>query len=538
MGYYELLIILLFVLAVVDLSVGVSNDAVNFLNSAIGSRVASRRVILLVAGGGVLMGSLFSSGIMEVARSGLFNPSLFVFSDVMVIFVAVMLADVLLLDLFNTFALPTSTTVSIVFELLGAATAVAVLVTMGNADAGSVLDYVKMDRAVIIVEGILLSITLAFVTGTVVQFFSRMLFTFQRDKQSPVIRVGWSALALTIITYFLVVKGLRGTSFLTVEGYAYILDHAPVVLVASLAWWSVFMVILDRLRVDVLALVVLAGTFSLALAFASNDLVNFIGVPLAALSAWSTWSASGMAPEELTMEALSEPVRGNTLVLLGAGVIMVATLWLSSRARAVTQTEVDLGRQGEGSERFAPGPFSRGIVRTFIATGESAMRAVPGPWRLGIASRFAPEGQQETDLDPPAFDTLRASVNLTVASILIVIATSLKLPLSTTFVSFMVAMGTSLADQAWGRDSAAYRLAGVFHVIGGWFATAVIAFFMAATFAVLIRQVGTAAVAGLAALSVFALIHSYRYHKRRLRELDVADELPRQTALSSSSLTE
>jgi phosphate/sulfate permease len=515
MGYYELIVGLLFLLAILDLSVGVSNDAVNFLNSAIGSRVASRRVILLVAGGGVLAGSLFSSGIMEVARSGIFNPDLFVFADVMVIFLAVMLADVLLLDLFNTFALPTSTTVSIVFELLGAATAVAVLVILSNPDAYSLIEYVKADRALIIIGGIVLSITVAFITGTVVQFVSRMLFTFQRRNHTAIIRIGWSAVAFTVISYFLIVKGLKGTGFVSPEDLDYILSNAGWVALVSLAAWTVIMSILNALRVDVLAMVVLGGTFSLALAFASNDLVNFIGVPLAGLSAWSEWSGSGLAPDRMTMEALSGPVQGNTLILLGAGAIMVATLWLSSKAHSVTQTEVNLGRQDEGSERFTPGPVSRSIVRTFLATGEAAMRAVPEPWRAGIASRFEQEREDALDLDKPAFDTLRASVNLTVASILIVFATSLKLPLSTTFVSFMVAMGTSLADQAWGRDSAVFRLAGVFSVVGGWFVTALAAFTMGATFAVLIKLFGVFAVAALVALAAFALVHSYRYHARR-----------------------
>ncbi len=517
MGYYELIVGLLFLLAILDLSVGVSNDAVNFLNSAIGSRVASRRVILLVAGGGVLAGSLFSSGIMEVARSGIFNPDLFVFADVMVIFLAVMLADVLLLDLFNTFALPTSTTVSIVFELLGAATAVAVLIILNDPDAASLIDYVKADRALIIIGGIVLSITFAFVAGTIVQFFSRMLFTFQKRNHTTAIRIGWSAVAFTVISYFLIVKGLKGTGLVSPSDLEYILSNAGWIMLGALAVWTVIMTILNALRVDVLAMVVLGGTFSLALAFASNDLVNFIGVPLAGLAAFSEWSGSGLAPGQMTMEALSGPVKGNTLILLGAGAIMVTTLWLSSKARSVTQTEVNLGRQDEGIERFKPGPVSRGIVRTFLATGEAAMQAVPRQWRAELASRFEQERDHALQLDRPAFDMLRASVNLTVASILIVFATSLKLPLSTTFVSFMVAMGTSLADRAWGRDSAVYRLAGVFSVIGGWFVTALGAFAMGATFAVLIKLFGGVAIAVLVVLAAFALFHSFRYHERRTR---------------------
>ena len=516
-GYYEFIVGLLFVLAILDLSIGVSNDAVNFLNSAIGSRVASRRVILLVAGLGVLAGSLFSSGIMEVARSGIFNPDLFVFADVMVIFLAVMLADVLLLDLFNTFALPTSTTVSIVFELLGAATAMAVLIVVSDPNAAGILEYVKADRALLIIGGILLSITAAFITGSVVQFFSRLLFTFQSHNHTATIRIGWCALAFTVISYFLIVKGLRGTGLITDSANDYILANAPWLILGSFGLWTGVMWLLNRLRVDLLATVVLAGTFSLALAFASNDLVNFIGVPLAGLAAWSEWKDSALPAAELTMEALSGPVQGNTIILLGAGIIMVVTLWLSSKARSVTQTEVNLGRQDEGAERFQPGPMSRGIVRTVIVTGEAAMQALPEQWRAEVSSRFEREREDVLDVERPAFDTLRASVNLTVASILIVFATSLKLPLSTTFVSFMVAMGTSLADQAWGRDSAVYRLAGVFSVIGGWFVTAIGAFVMAAVFAVTIKLFGGVAIVALVILAGLALVHSYRYHERRSR---------------------
>jgi len=515
MPYFELLVALLFVLAVLDLTVGVSNDAVNFLNSAIGSRVASRRVILLIAGLGVLAGSLFSSGIMEVARKGIFNPDMFVFADVMIIFLAVMLADVLLLDLFNTFGLPTSTTVSIVFELLGASVAVALIVVTGDPSAGSVIDYVNWQRATIIVAGIGLSIVVAFILGTLVQFFSRLVFTFEERNHTAAVKIGWSAIAFTVISFFLLYKGLKGVGFVTDETYAFVRANIVAITTGLIAVWTLLMWLLNRLSVDILAVVVLGGTFSLALAFASNDLVNFIGVPLAALSSWQAWSGSGIPADAMTMEALKAPVQGNTLILLGAGAVMMTALWLSSKARSVTQTSVDLGRQDDGAERFRPGPMSRGIVRTFLATGEAAARAVPKPWRIGVAERFARERARAFDLDRPAFDKLRASVNLTVASIIIVVATSLKLPLSTTFVSFMVAMGASLADRAWGRDSAVYRIAGVFSVVGGWFVTAAAAFLLAALFATLIKLFGGYAVTGLVVAAVIALVHSYRYHRRR-----------------------
>ena len=515
MGYFELAVGLLFVLALLDLSVGVSNDAVNFLNSAIGSRVTSRRNILIIAGLGVLAGSLFSSGIMEVARRGIFNPEMFVFADVMIIFLAVMLADVLLLDLFNTFGLPTSTTVSIVFELLGAAVAVALFAVIDSPGDAAVLDYVNVQNALLIISGIGLSIVVAFIAGTVIQFFSRMLFTFQDRNYSSARRVVWSAVAITAISYFLLIKGLKSVSFVADATHRLIHDNTLEFTLGLLGIWLVVMWFLDRIKVDILAVVVLAGTFSLALAFASNDLVNFIGVPLAGLSSWQAWTASGLPADAMTMEALAEPVQGNTLILLAAGGVMVATLWLSSKARSVTHTEVSLGRQEDGAERFRPGPVSRGIVRTFVAAGETTGRAIPKQWRTGLAERFAREREHSFDLDRPAFDTVRASVNLTVASILIVFATSLKLPLSTTFVSFMVAMGTSLADRAWGRDSAAYRLAGVFSVVGGWFITAAAAFLMAATFATLIRAFGGYAVTVLVVLAAIALVRTHRYHDQQ-----------------------
>ncbi|MDJ0749344.1 MAG: inorganic phosphate transporter [Woeseiaceae bacterium] len=515
MGYFEFVVGLLFVLALIDLSVGVSNDAVNFLNSAIGSRVTSRKVILIIAGLGVLVGSMFSSGIMEVARRGIFNPDMFTFADVMIIFLAVMLADVLLLDLFNTFGLPTSTTVSIVFELLGASIATAIFVVVANPNGTAVLDYVNASRAAVIIGGIGLSVFVAFVVGTAVQFFSRMLFTFEKKNHTALIRIAWSAIAFTVLSYFLIIKGLKGASFVSPDTYEYIYSNTLYISLVALAVWGVVMWTLNRLGIDVLALVVLGGTFSLALAFASNDLVNFIGVPLAGFSSWQAWVGTGIAPEQMTMEVLKEPVQGNTLILVGAGAVMVATLWFSSKARSVTKTEVDLGRQDDGAERFRPGPVSRGIVRTFITTGEAAMQAVPKPWRIGIADRFVREKARTFDLERPAFDTLRASVNLTVASILIVFATSLKLPLSTTFVSFMVAMGTSLADQAWGRDSAVYRVAGVFSVIGGWLLTALAAFLMAAIFATLIKLAGAPAIVLLVFAAAFALVRTHRYHTKR-----------------------
>ena len=515
MDFFTFAIIVLFALALIDLSVGVSNDAVNFLNSAIGSRVATRRTILIVASLGILVGAMFSSGIMEVARKGVFNPEMFTFADVMIVFLAVMIADVLLLDLFNTFGLPTSTTVSIVFELLGAATAVAIIHVTHNPSAPPFFEFINHRSALTIIGGILLSVGVAFIVGTVVQFISRLLFTFEESPRTAGVRVVWSALALTIIGDFLFIKGLKGASFISDGALQYVEENALPILAAAFAVWLVVAMAIQRMGRNPLAFVVLAGTFALAMAFASNDLVNFIGVPLAGIESWRAWSASGIGAEDYLMQALREPVRGNNLILLGAGVVMALTLSFSSKARSVTKTEVSLARQDEGTERFRPGPVSRGLVRFFLASSDRLRVVTPAQWQTEIAHRFERENLAVKIHDAPAFDLVRASVNLAVASVLIAIATSLKLPLSTTFVSFMVAMGTSLADRAWGRDSAAYRVAGVLSVLSGWFITAGAAFLLAALFAALLSAFGGYALTVLLVLVAFTLYHSFRFHSMR-----------------------
>lgn len=515
MDFFTFAIAVLFLLALIDLSVGVSNDAVNFLNSAIGSRVATRRTILIVASLGIMVGAMFSSGIMEVARKGIFNPEMFTFADVMIVFLAVMIADVLLLDLFNTFGLPTSTTVSIVFELLGAATAVAIIHVTHNPEAPPFFEFINHKSALTIVAGIMLSVGIAFIVGTIVQFISRLLFTFEDSPRTAGVRVVWSALALTIIGDFLFIKGLKGASFISDQTLHYVQENALPILALAFAGWLVVAMVIQRMGRNPLTFVVLAGTFALAMAFASNDLVNFIGVPLAGIESWRSWSASGIGAEDYLMDALREPVQGNNLILLGAGVVMALTLWFSSKARSVTKTEVTLGRQDEGTERFRPGPVSRGLVRLFLASSDRLRAVTPAQWQTEITRRFEREDLAVKMHDAPAFDLVRASVNLAVASVLIAIATSLKLPLSTTFVSFMVAMGTSLADRAWGRDSAAYRVAGVLSVLSGWFITAAAAFLLAALFAALLSAFGGYALAGLLVLVAFALYHSFRFHGAR-----------------------
>jgi len=518
--FYLIIVILLFALAISDLIVGVSNDAVNFLNSAIGSRVASRRTIMIVASLGILVGATFSSGMMEVARKGIFNPSYFYFADIMFIFLAVMITDILLLDLFNTFGMPTSTTVSIVFELLGAAVAVAILKIMQQGDSMSQLsEYINTSSAILIISGIFLSVLIAFVVGSIIQYCSRLLFTFHVKRRMDWLGSLWSGLALAALTYFLLIKGLKGASFVSDTFVSWVQSNTLLLLALSFVCWSIIMQLLIAVfQVNILRIVVLFGTFALAMAFAGNDLVNFIGVPIAGFESYLSWSNSGEAAGSYEMSALNQAVRTKTYLLVIAGLIMITTLWFSKKARSVTETEVNLGRQDEGTERFQPNALSRGIVRYAIALGDTVGKAMPGRLSERLAQRFEPYQkpiEDKKEYSPPAFDLVRASVNLTVASMLIAFATSLKLPLSTTYVSFMVAMGTSLADRAWGRSSAVFRIAGVINVIGGWFFTAIMAFTAAATFATLIYYFGGWAIALLVLGAIYAISRSFRFHKKK-----------------------
>ncbi len=516
MEIYLILVIVLFLLAASDLIVGVSNDAVNFLNSAVGSQVAPRHIVLIIASLGVFVGTVFSSGLMEVARKGIFNPEMFLFQEVMIIFLAVMIADVLLLDLFNTFGLPTSTTVSIVFELLGAAVAVSILklVESGADFAGFVL-FINSSKALAIIGGILLSIAVALLVGAIIQFITRLIFTF--DFNSRIKRYGaiWGSVALTAITYFILVKGAKGTAFLSPEAVKFILGNTSLILGGSLLFWFVVLqILLLTTKINILKPIVLIGTFALALAFAANDLVNFIGVPLAGMSSYIFASQSG-DPFNSLMEGLREPAQSHTLILLGAGAIMVITLWLSKKARSVTKTEVDLGRQFEGFERFESSVFARSIVRMILSVASVYKKITPAKVQSYIDKRFKGARSAVMDSSAPSFDLLRASVNLMVASILISFATSLKLPLSTTYVTFMVAMGTSLADRAWGRESAVYRVNGVITVIAGWFFTAFMAFTATAIFATIIFYGGIVAIVCLIAVAAYVLVKTHLLHKER-----------------------
>jgi phosphate/sulfate permease len=531
MNIYVFAVGILFTVAIMDLVVGVSNDAVNFLNSAVGSRVSPRRTIVLVASLGILAGVTFSSGMMEVARKGIFHPKFFVMPELITIFLAVMITDILLLDLFNTFGLPTSTTVSVVFELLGAAIAVSIAkITQSNQSILALAQYINTGKALAIISGILLSVGVAFVCGTAAQFLTRMLFTFDYTRRLRRYGGLWGGLALSLITYFILIKGAKGASFMTGAMVDWINTHTGVILLAGFAGFAtLFQLLVMFTRINILKPVVLAGTFALAMAFAANDLVNFIGVPLAGFQAFFLAKA-GTDPLHMTMAALQKKIHTNTFFLLGAGVIMVATLWLSRKARTVTKTEVSLGRQEEGLERFDSSQLSRIIVRMVTRMMDSAGRFFPQAVCAWIQGRFSRAGVQPVvgyDGTVPEFDLLRASVNLVMASTLVAFATSLKLPLSTTYVTFMVAMGSSLADRAWGLESAVFRVTGVLMVIGGWFFTALMAFSVSLTFAfILVFLNKWVAILLLLTVAGLVILRNFRIHKQRERttsEMELLD---------------
>jgi len=533
---YLIIVIVLFALAVSDLIVGVSNDAVNFLNSSIGSKAAPRYIIMIIASAGIVVGTTFSSGMMEVARKGIFHPDMFYFSEIMMIFLAVMLTDILLLDLYNTFALPTSTTVSIVFELLGAAVAVSLIKIGTDAETAATLGgYINSTKALAIISGILLSVIVAFLIGAIVQYLVRVVFSFHYKKYLKYFGAIWGGLAITAITYFIVIKGAKGSALITDNGLTWIKENAASILLFSFIGWSVIIQVLYWIsKVNVFRGVVLIGTFALAMAFAGNDLVNFIGVPVAGLKAFQDFTASGgVAPDSLLMDGLTGSVATNTFLLLSAGVIMVITLYFSKKARSVTQTEINLSRQSEGYERFGSSNFSRLIVRKVIEFNQSVQSLMPRRTQRFINNRFTlnntPEMNKAKKEDKASFDLVRASVNLTVASIIISFATSMKLPLSTTYVTFMVAMGTSLADRAWGRESAVYRITGVITVIGGWFFTALIAFTVSFIVANIITHGGIIAIIGMLLVALFFLIRTHAIHKKRSEKEKEMEALSEET---------
>ena len=488
---YILMLVALAILAVVDLVVGVSNDAVNFLNSAIGSKAIKVRNIMIIASVGVFFGAITSSGMMEVARKGIFNPNMFMFQDIMFIFMAVMITDILLLDIFNSLGMPTSTTVSIVFELLGAAVCIS-LIKISSSDSQTISDiwnYINHKKAIEIINGILLSVVVAFSVGAIVQFISRLIYSFNFEKRANYINALFGGFAITAITYFIIIKGMKGTPFY--KDIKHLIEGNTLLIIAGsfMVWSLISQALISFFKVNVLKLIIGVGTFSLAMAFSGNDLVNFVGVPIAAWNSFQAWEVSGVAADAFSMGILAKKVPSNVYLLLFAGAIMVVTLWTSSKAQNVIKTGIDLSRQGEGHEKFQPNPLSRIVVRIAMGINTGISKIFPAKTLAFVDTKFQRpviELPKDKTFEMPAFDLVRAAVNLVVAGILISIATSMKLPLSTTYVTFMVAMGTSLADRAWGRESAVYRVAGVINVIGGWFLTALTAFLAAALVAYLI----------------------------------------------------
>jgi phosphate/sulfate permease len=515
---FLLMLIAITLLAVADIVVGVSNDAINFLNSAIGSKAISMRTIMIVASLGVFIGTVKSSGLMEVARKGIFVPAMFTFDQIMFIFMAVMITDILLLDFFNTLGLPTSTTVSIVFNLLGAAVVMS-LIKIGTTEGQTLADignYINVKKASQIIRGIFMSVFIAFSVGAVVQWISRLIFTFQFEKKVKSFGVIFGGIALTAITYFIFLKGLKGTPYYKAMKGA-VDGNENYILLTSFIFWLVFSYLFEKVtKKTVLLVVITIGTFGLALAFSGNDLVNFIGVPMAAFHSYEAWIASGVEASAFSMDVLGKKVPAEPLLLFIAGGIMVVTLLFSKKARTVAETEISLSRQTETYEKFQPNALSRGVVKGASKLSNLLSVVLPIGLQSKIEKSFSkPEVvlRKDQSVNAPAFDMIRASVNLMVAGILIAIATSMKLPLSTTYVTFMVAMGTSFADRAWGRESAVYRVAGVLNVIGGWFGTAIGAFLASGIVVLLINWNPSVMTPIFLLLTVTLLYRNFITHK-------------------------
>lgn len=535
---YLVIVGVLFVLAISDLIVGVSNDAVNFLNSAIGSKAFSFKVIMLVAALGVVVGATFSSGMMEVARKGIFHPQMFYFSEIMIIFFAVMITDVILLDTFNSFGLPTSTTVSIVFELLGAAVAISLIKVMNDSGL-EVADYINSSKALAIISGILLSVVVAFLSGAIIQYITRLIFSFRFKKKMKLYGAIWGGISITAITYFILIKGLKGSSYALYEIDGVVLKkwvqiHAlEIIAVSFIAWTLLLQISTMVFKLNISKFIVLIGTFALAMAFAGNDLVNFIGVPLAGYESYLQFIADPSAdPNSFLMSGLTGKVETPFVFLLLAGLVMVVTLYFNKKSRKVVKTSLDLSRQDEGTERFGATSFSKALVRSAVKVNKRLSAITPNRMNNFIRNQFDDSRAEEvyTAEEKPAFDMIRASVNLVVASILISFATSLKLPLSTTYVTFMVAMGTSLADNAWGRESAVYRITGVISIIMGWFFTAMAAFVMAFVVAYLSQLGGVTVVIIFILIAAYAVFRSHIKGKKEEAEEEASKSLVDNTA--------
>ncbi|MCK9160902.1 MAG: inorganic phosphate transporter [Bacteroidaceae bacterium] len=516
--FYFFIVIFLMCLAIFDLLVGVSNDAVNFLNSAIGSKAASFKTIIIVAGFGIFLGASFSNGMMDIARHGIYQPENFYFAEIMCILLGVMLTDVVLLDLFNTLGMPTSTTVSMVFELLGGTFAMSII-KMNNNSLYSMGNLINTDKALSVIIAIFVSVAIAFFFGMVVQWLARIVFSFNYSKNAKYSIGIFGGIAITCIFYFMLIKGVKSSSFMTPYYQIWIQKNTTMLILGFFIFFSIITQLLYWIKVNVFKIIVLLGTFALALAFASNDLVNFIGVPLAGYSSFIDYVANGTSagPNGFLMSSLLQPAQTPWYFLIGAGIVMIYALATSKKARNVIKTSVDLSRQDEGKENFGSSPIARLLVRQSMNLANFFTSITPHPINKWIDSRF---NQDEVIIeDGAAFDLIRASVNLVLASLLITLGTSLKLPLSTTYVTFMVAMGSSLADRAWGRNSAVYRITGVLSVIGGWFITAGAAFLICFIVTFFIYFGGSTAIVILIILAIFAIIRSQvLYRKKNKKE--------------------
>ena len=523
--FYLFLIIFLFVLAVFDLSVGVSNDAVNFMNSAIGSKAASFKVIMVIAAIGIFVGASLSNGMMDIARHGIYQPQHFYFSEIMCILLAVMLTDVVLLDIFNSLGMPTSTTVSLVFELLGGTVAISLIKIANSNGALQLGDLLNTDKAFTVILAIFLSVAIAFFFGAIVQYISRLIFTFNYKKHMNYFIGLFGGLAATSILYFMLIKGLKESSFMEGDLKTMIYSNTDTIVWGALIFFTLLMQVLHWLKVNVFKVVILLGTFALALAFAGNDLVNFIGVPLAGYSSYMDLMAQGgtTTTDAFLMESLLEPAKTPWYFLVGSGLVMVIALATSKKAQAVIKTSVDLARQSDGNENFGTSPVARVLVRTCNNASNTILSVVPLRVKDWIDSRF---NNNEIILeDKASFDLVRASVNVVLSGLLIALGTSLKLPLSTTYVAFMVAMGSSLADRAWGRESAVYRITGVLSVIGGWFITAGAAFTICFLVALLIHVGGIAAMAAMVGLAIYMLIRNQILYKKKMKKEAMQEEV-------------
>ena len=523
--FYLFLIIFLFVLAVFDLSVGVSNDAVNFMNSAIGSKAASFKVIMVIAAIGIFVGASLSNGMMDIARHGIYQPQHFYFSEIMCILLAVMLTDVVLLDIFNSLGMPTSTTVSLVFELLGGTVAISLIKIANSNGALQLGDLLNTDKAFTVILAIFLSVAIAFFFGAIVQYISRLIFTFNYKKHMNYFIGLFGGLAATSILYFMLIKGLKESSFMEGDLKTMIYSNTDTIVWGALIFFTLLMQVLHWLKVNVFKVVILLGTFALALAFAGNDLVNFIGVPLVGYSSYMDLMAQGgtTTTDTFLMESLLEPAKTPWYFLVGSGLVMVIALATSKKAQAVIKTSVDLARQSDGNENFGTSPVARVLVRTCNNASNTILSVVPLRVKDWIDSRF---NNNEIILeDKASFDLVRASVNVVLSGLLIALGTSLKLPLSTTYVAFMVAMGSSLADRAWGRESAVYRITGVLSVIGGWFITAGAAFTICFLVALLIHVGGIAAMAAMVGLAIYMLIRNQILYKKKMKKEAMQEEV-------------